>query len=63
MFGEHVARCMNCGKQWVVSDCIPFFCSDECHNKWRAKTFDKIVQVMRDASASDEAARAAGGEE
>ena len=29
-FGSHVARCHNCGKQWMVGDCIPSYCSEKC---------------------------------
>lgn len=28
-YGEHLARCLHCGKTWIVGDCIPSIC-DEC---------------------------------
>ena len=27
-WGQHIARCICCGKQWVVGDCIPSVCPD-----------------------------------
>ena len=28
-FGHHIARCLFCGKEWMVGDCIPSAC-EEC---------------------------------
>jgi len=33
--GQHVATCLKCGKTWVVGDCIPSFCSNECRDAWQ----------------------------
>lgn len=35
MQGHHTARCLGCGNQWTVGDCIPTFCSPECESRWR----------------------------
>lgn len=27
--GHHIAKCLHCGKEWMVGDCVPSIC-DEC---------------------------------
>lgn len=58
--GFHLARCENCGKQWMVGDCIPAFCSPECERKWQEWWAD--LQAKNKAE-DDKAASAAGGGE
>jgi hypothetical protein len=36
MFGQNLARCYHCGKQWVVGDCIPGICP-ECIRKGHSR--------------------------
>lgn len=38
-WGHHVARCICCGTQWVVGDCIPNVCP-ECSKKGHDGTLD-----------------------
>lgn len=37
--GHNMARCLYCGKEWVVGDSISIFCSDECEARWKAWWF------------------------
>lgn len=28
VYGHNIARCLHCGKEWVVGDCDPFTCHE-----------------------------------
>lgn len=45
--GQHLARCLNCGKTWIVGDCIPSFCSEECRAGHTAY-WNRIEEEYRD---------------
>lgn len=36
--GHNIARCVHCGKEWVVGDCIPITC-DECLGQGHTESF------------------------
>ena len=56
--GQHVARCLNCGKEWVVGDCIPTFCSTQCHDIWYKWWDDLNARIRSPAPAEPEPAPA-----
>lgn len=58
--GEHLARCLNCGKTWIVGDCIPAFCSDSCskaHTAWWARLQEMMDEDNRRIKENNEAGR------
>lgn len=55
-FGEHLARCLFCGKRWIVGDCIPAFCSESCskaHAAWWNRALEQMEPVGQIRSYPD----------
>lgn len=45
---------MNCGKTWIVGDCIPSFCSESCekaHTAWWIRAEERVQQEKENHEA------------